>query len=119
MKRHRSVAFYQINSKNYINGFGRNTANTWYELPATQTRRLRKLVQERDGYKCRVCADVRRLQVDHIVPIKAGGPISDPSNLQLLCELCYNKKKMEVNMLYSTVSYSPRASSGTGRKYHL
>ena len=118
--KHNSIAFYQVNSKNYINGFGRNVLNTWHELPATQTRRLRKLVQERDGYKCRVCADKRRLQVDHIIPIKAGGPISDPSNIQLLCEKCFNRKRIQVNELYRTrVVYSPRVLAGKSHKRRL
>lgn len=113
------LAFYQVNSKNYINGFGRNVLNTWHELPATQTRRLRKLVQERDGYRCQVCGYRRRLQTDHIIPIKAGGPISDPSNIQLLCEECYNDKKVKVDELYSTVFYSPKASVGNRHRGHL
>ena len=119
MKRTKSIAFYQVNNKNYINSFGRNPINTWYELPSAQTRRLRKLVQERDGYKCRVCGDTRRLQTDHIIPIKAGGPVSEPSNIQLLCEECFNKKKAEVDELYSTTVYLPRALTYKNHKSHL
>lgn len=52
--------------------------------------RLRSLILERDEFCCRRCGskapDVR-LEIDHIIPVVAGGP-TEESNLQTLCEEC-------------------------------
>ena len=53
-------------------------------------RRLRHLVFERDGYRCRECGATNKettLHVDHIKPISKGGT-NELSNLQTLCEQC-------------------------------
>lgn len=51
-------------------------------------RRVRKLVLERDEYRCRIrgrgCTEVATT-VDHIVPLSAGGARLDPANLQAAC----------------------------------
>jgi hypothetical protein len=56
--------------------------------PATQEvpPRVRRLVFQRDGYRCRVpgCRSARFLEVHHIVHREHGGT-NDPSNLILLC----------------------------------
>ena len=39
-------------------------------------RRLRKVVLDRDGHKCKKCGRRGRLECDHIVPIKEAGPMS-------------------------------------------
>jgi hypothetical protein len=47
----------------------------------------------------RIYADVdvwRYLEVDHIVPLDAGGPFGDPDNLQTLCSPCNNRKGARV-----------------------
>jgi hypothetical protein len=58
--------------------------------PGTATQaippRIRRLVAQRDGYRCRVpgCRSARFLEVHHIVHREHGGT-NDPSNLILLC----------------------------------
>jgi 5-methylcytosine-specific restriction endonuclease McrA len=53
--------------------------------------RLRWLVLERDGHRCVGCgrggAEGATLEIDHIVPVAAGGR-SELSNLRVLCEAC-------------------------------
>ena len=47
--------------------------------------RLRRVILDRDGWRCRKCGRAGRLEVDHIVPIHRGGDYWDMSNLQALC----------------------------------
>jgi 5-methylcytosine-specific restriction endonuclease McrA len=57
--------------------------------------KLRALVMERDGFRCRRCGSgpkEARLVVDHIVPVIRGGS-GDEANLQVLCEDCNIGKK--------------------------
>ena len=62
----------------------------------TATRRwqvLRHQVLERDGWKCRGCGERRRLEVDHIKPVRTHPELSfDPRNLQVLCGVCHAQK---------------------------
>lgn len=60
------------------------------------TKTLRKLVYERDGYKCKLCGSDTNLSIDHIIPISKGGK-TEINNLQTLCISC-NKKK--ANKIY-------------------
>ena len=71
---------------------------------------LKSKVIKRDGYKCRQCGKKLtklinkgteyewerpidyEVQVDHIKPIKDGGPAWDISNMQVLCKACHGKK---------------------------
>lgn len=54
-------------------------------------RRIRKLVLERDGHRCRIqgpnCTG-RADQVDHIVPVDHGGAWFDLDNLRAACKAC-------------------------------
>ncbi len=45
----------------------------------------------RDNYRCKKCATMECLTVDHIKPIKHGGT-NDLNNLQTLCRSCNAKK---------------------------
>lgn len=48
----------------------------------------RRAVYRRDGWRCALCDDTRRLQIHHAVPRAAGG--SDfPENLITLCSRCH------------------------------
>lgn len=62
----------------------------------TSTRRwqvLRHQILERDGWKCRCCGERRRLEIDHIQPVRlAPERAFDPSNLQALCGPCHTRK---------------------------
>jgi len=49
------------------------------------------IIRERDDYKCRRCGDWGK-EVDHIVPIRAGGAMWDENNLQVLCTPCHIEK---------------------------
>lgn len=109
-KKNNSVAFhYMFRSRNYHNSFGRNSNNTWYELPIKIKNQLRKIVETRDGlvcskkygYGCGIESDT--LTVDHIIPIRAGGPVADIGNLQLLCVKCHERKTMYVDILYTNI----------------
>lgn len=58
--------------------------------------RLRAMVLERDGFRCRRCGstadDGVRLVIDHIEPVARGG-LTVPGNLQTLCEPCNQGKR--------------------------
>jgi 5-methylcytosine-specific restriction endonuclease McrA len=53
---------------------------------------IRQLVLARDGNKCRECASLENLEIDHIVPISGGGT-GTQDNLQVLCRSCNRKKR--------------------------
>jgi 5-methylcytosine-specific restriction endonuclease McrA len=49
------------------------------------------LVAEEQGALCAGCSEAKPLEVDHVVPVAAGGH-NGPSNLQLLCRRCNASK---------------------------
>ena len=59
-------------------------------------RRLRRRVLDRDGWRCVRCSRAGRLEVDHIVPMIAGGS-HEMTNLQTLCRPCHFAKTAEEN----------------------
>jgi 5-methylcytosine-specific restriction endonuclease McrA len=67
-----------------------------YSRPVLKTRRwqvLRHQILERDGWKCRCCGERRRLEVDHVQPVRdAPERAFDPANLQVLCAGCHTRK---------------------------
>ena len=59
--------------------------------------RSRKRIAERDGYLCQDCGRVVAVfEIDHIIPLSAGGSDTD-SNKQLLCRTCHLTKSAEDN----------------------
>ncbi|MCY3780026.1 MAG: HNH endonuclease signature motif containing protein [Chloroflexi bacterium] len=48
-------------------------------------------IRERDEHACQNCGE-RGNEVDHITPIRAGGAMWDPENLQVLCSSCHVRK---------------------------
>lgn len=61
---------------------------------------FRKVILNRDGFRCRFCGDNGRLEVDHIIPWSAGG--SDKStNLRTLCYAC-NQERSNFRYLNDT-----------------
>lgn len=62
----------------------------------TATRRwqvLRQAILERDGWKCRCCGSLCRLEIDHVKPVRTHPELSfTPANLQALCGPCHTKK---------------------------
>lgn len=53
---------------------------------------VRREIFERDRYRCVACESWSHLQIDHIVPVSAGGT-DEPGNLQTLCRSCNMSKK--------------------------
>jgi 5-methylcytosine-specific restriction enzyme A len=62
----------------------------------TSTRRwqsVRHAVVERDGWACVVCGEQRRLEVDHVLPVRTHPELAfDPANLQVLCGPHHTRK---------------------------
>lgn len=58
--------------------------------------KMRERIMARDGAACQKCGKmVERLEVDHIVPLAAGGSNSE-LNLQLLCAIpCHRDKTLK------------------------
>lgn len=57
-------------------------------MSAGLTNERRREVYRRDGWRCALCDDTRRLQIHHVVPRSQGG--SDfPENLITLCMRCH------------------------------
>lgn len=52
---------------------------------------LRRLVHERDQYRCVRCGTWKHLTCDHIIPESKGGPTT-LENLQTLCQPCNSSK---------------------------
>lgn len=72
---------------------------------------IKTAVWERDKGKCVECGSVNFLEIDHIVPLSAGGT-SNLSNLQLLCRNCFQKKSVKTWSNLPTVSRE-RPSTGS------
>lgn len=62
------------------------------------TTKIRRLVFERDAYRCVKCKTHLNLCVDHIYPWSKGGG-DDIANLQTLCRYCNAKKKDRVEVV--------------------
>lgn len=52
---------------------------------------IRKLIFERDFYRCINCGTHKSLSIDHIVPVSKGGG-NEIKNLQTLCTTCNSSK---------------------------
>jgi len=69
----------------------------------TRSRRwkaLRMQALDRDDWQCVQCGDRRRLEVDHIEPVRDRPDLAFTlSNLQCLCPKCHSRKtRIEVGM---------------------
>lgn len=60
-------------------------------------RKVRRLILERDEYVCAIglpgCRG-KATQVDHIVPIRAGGDHFSPANLRASCDYCNTARQI-------------------------
>ena len=61
----------------------------WQLYGRPEYARLRRRCLDRDGWRCRACGKAGRLELDHVVPLQAGGAAMDASNLQALCRRCH------------------------------
>ena len=52
-------------------------------------RALRRVILDRDGWRCTACGRAGRLEVHHIRPVQHGGSMFDPGNLRALCRACH------------------------------
>ena len=66
-------------------------------LHARRWARVRRAVLDRDGWRCRRCRRVGRMEVDHVVPLDRGGDPWDMANLQTLCRGCHIAKTAAEN----------------------
>lgn len=61
---------------------------------------LSHVIALRDGGRCRRCgAEGRRSEVDHIIPVRAGGT-DHPDNLRLVCKPCHGDIGIEQRKLH-------------------
>ena len=60
---------------------------------------VRRVVFERDGWRCVVCGKAGRLECDHVTPLqrKPGQDPFDPNGLQTLCRACHIEKTRSEN----------------------
>ena len=63
-----------------------------------QWAKVRRLVLDRDGWRCQTCGKVWRLECDHIIPLEKGGAVYDLANLQTLCRGCHIAKSRAERM---------------------
>ena len=56
--------------------------------------KVRRRILERDRWRCRWCGG-RANQVDHVVPVSAGGSRLDPRNLVASCLRCNVRRARE------------------------
>lgn len=61
---------------------------------------LRMQALERDGWQCVQCGDRRRLEVDHVQPVRTHPELSYRlDNLQCLCGRCHARKtRIEIGL---------------------
>jgi 5-methylcytosine-specific restriction endonuclease McrA len=50
-----------------------------------------------------VCSGNHKIEVDHIIPIFAGG-LNEEKNMQFLCQICHRKKTANDYKLYKRVT---------------
>ena len=58
------------------------------KIPTRHWEHTRRAVRNRDGWRCRECGKVGRLEVHHVRPLKDGGS-NDLDNLLTLCVGCH------------------------------
>ena len=59
--------------------------------------RFRRIVLERDGWRCRACGRAGKMEADHVIPIHKGGDPYDEENGQSLCRGCHIAKTRKEN----------------------
>lgn len=77
-------------------------------LPANWSE-IRKIVLERDGFKCTVCGTTGLLDVHHIHPKYFGGS-HDPQNLISLCRKCHTDQHIDLQITLGSMAMVKVAS---------
>ena len=76
-----------------------------FRLDRRRWAHVRRVVLDRDRYRCQSCGVAGRLEVDHIIPLADGGARWDLSNLQTLCRSpCHFAKTAAENRTRRPVS---------------
>ena len=60
-----------------------------HRLNSARWHRVRRVVLDRDSWRCVQCGRAGMLQVDHVKPLSQGGEPWDEKNLQSLCKKCH------------------------------
>ena len=68
-------------------------------LRARRWAAVRRVVFDRDGWRCVMCGKAGRLECDHITPLERepGQDVYDPNGLQTLCRACHVEKTRAEN----------------------
>lgn len=66
------------------------------KIVGSSRKSLKIKILERDGSKCRECSRVNNLTLDHVIPLSEGG-LHEEENLQILCQICHEKKNKKDN----------------------
>ena len=76
-------------------GGGRNRPSfrARYGISQSEWQKIRRRAMRRDRRRCVLCGN-RATQVDHIIPVSAGGS-NAMTNLQSLCEPCHKTKTVD------------------------
>ena len=67
-------------------------------LNTPRWRHVRRLVFQRDGWRCKLCGLRGKLECDHVVPLHLGGDPWDQENLQTACRTCHIAKTRAENL---------------------
>ena len=63
--------------------------HTRHLLKGKRWERFRKMILDRDRWRCTVCGSARRLEVHHLNGRKDEAATFDPGNVQTLCRQCH------------------------------
>ena len=75
-----------VNRKEHVRYSKRVTSTARWQV-------LRQAILERDGWKCRCCGSLRRLEIDHVKPVRTNPELAfDPANCATRCSSCHTKK---------------------------
>lgn len=81
-------------------------------LRPTIPNELRKVVYERDGYRCVKCGSQNKIACDHIHPVSKGGETS-LENLQVLCSACNGSKATRSEPpSFTTATFAKQVANG-------
>jgi hypothetical protein len=98
--------FFFVNSSN----------NTWGQLHESIRMDFKHDLVVRDGLRCNdshghgcgMNFKMRKLTIDHVIPISRGGPVMDLNNMQLLCKPCHFRKTKAERFTNKLYRESPR-----------
>ena len=60
----------------------------WHRRYSKTIAKVRRVVLERDNWRCRYCQSKKDLEVHHIIPLAKGGSLK-PFNCRTVCRKCH------------------------------